>query len=104
MPLIRSIHASAKTLLAHFHLISKGHLPFTIDWTNAKKVAQVSKIAELDDPEQAFLKKISPLIQSKGNFHHLAEASRFSASEPTILNQADLLHLSSRRLQCAVQY
>jgi hypothetical protein len=47
MHIIRGIHSSAKTILAHFHYCCKGQRPFSSDanWNSA----EMKRMAQLDD-------------------------------------------------------
>ncbi|KAL1981852.1 hypothetical protein VTN96DRAFT_2097 [Rasamsonia emersonii] len=43
MSLVRSIHAGAKTILAHFHYLNKGQAPFELDWSLPEVPREVAK-------------------------------------------------------------
>ncbi|KAI5455754.1 hypothetical protein BGZ63DRAFT_137383 [Mariannaea sp. PMI_226] len=61
MPIIRAIHSGAKTILAYFHYVCKGHRPFSLDhdWSTD----EAKNMAQLDDEQIAFLKHYQLRIQ-----------------------------------------
>ena len=66
MHIIRAIHSSAKTILAHFHYCCKGQRPFSSDanWNSA----EMKRMAQLDDEQIRFLKQYRDLVRRKGGY------------------------------------
>ncbi len=66
MPLIRDVHRSAKTLLAHFHFICKGQKPFGFDWAGDISLRAIQRMANVSTEEAEFLDTITKLVKQKG--------------------------------------
>ena len=75
---------SAENLLAHFHAICHGHLPFSIDWNEESR-----RIAGVDDQGIEFLKTMKGLVESGGSF--LPPLPCRQTATPNLLMAADLL-------------
>ena len=73
MPIIRAIHSSAKTILAHFHYCCKGQRPFSPDsnWDSP----EMKRMAQLDDEQIEFLKQYQDLVRRKGGYLLLNRSS-----------------------------
>ena len=65
MSLIRDLHGASKTLLAHFHFICRGQMPFNMDWTQANRPKSLQKMARISDDEAEFLQQTSEIVQPK---------------------------------------
>ncbi|KAH8884175.1 hypothetical protein GQ53DRAFT_811092 [Thozetella sp. PMI_491] len=63
MPLIRGIHSGAKTILAHFHYVCKGQLPFSDNFDWASPVLR--KMAALDKEQIDFLQRLRTRIRAE---------------------------------------
>ncbi|KAH9883308.1 hypothetical protein F4778DRAFT_802686 [Xylariomycetidae sp. FL2044] len=63
MPIIRALHSSAKTILAHFHYVCKGQRPFStdFDWNSP----EMKRMAQVDDEQIHFLKQYQSLVRQK---------------------------------------
>lgn len=51
-------------MLAHFHFISKGHLPLLLDWKSPKAAA----VAGLDTEQAEYMNRLKEQIREKGMF------------------------------------
>ena len=82
MPLIRGYHSGAKTILAHYHSVCKGQLPFAdgFDWNSPI----VRKMAALDQEQISFLLQLKSRISAdcKSPFPSWKNSSR-SQVDPT---------------------
>lgn len=65
MSLVRGIHAGSKTLLAHFHFISKGQKPFDIDWGSGQVPIAVIRMAKVNEVQAKFLGFLVSHIRQK---------------------------------------
>lgn len=51
-------------MLAHFHFVSKGYLPLSLDWASPKAAAAVN----LDAEQAEYMKNVKEQIREKGMF------------------------------------
>jgi hypothetical protein len=65
MELIDAMNSGAKTLLAHFHILNKGNIPFQpdFDW-----MASNRKIAEFSEEDWNFMREYVEMVTSNGTF------------------------------------
>jgi hypothetical protein len=68
MPLLRGVHSGAKTLLAHFHYINDGQMPFELDWSAEEVPKGIAKVAELDANQTIFVKHVAHAVHEKSMF------------------------------------
>ncbi|KAK3991427.1 hypothetical protein QBC44DRAFT_236889 [Cladorrhinum sp. PSN332] len=59
---IRAHHSGSQTMLAHFHFINKGVLPFSLPHTDAGR-KELAKAADLTDEQVEFVKRTSDLVR-----------------------------------------
>jgi hypothetical protein len=60
---MREFFHSAKTVVYHFHAISKGFSPFLLDWSSP----EVRKLAPLDDGAVDFVADVLADVKLQGN-------------------------------------
>ena len=64
MSLIRGIHSGAKTILAHFHSVCKGQLPFAEDFNWDSPSSR--RMAALDTEQMGIIRRLREVIRSQG--------------------------------------
>ncbi|KAK7915282.1 hypothetical protein PG985_012985 [Apiospora marii] len=82
-PLLRSLHAGAKTLLAHFHYCCKGEVPFRLDWSKELSI----KSACLDPEQASYMERIVTAVQAEGPKWKGLKESREYASDAYLISQ-----------------
>jgi hypothetical protein len=91
MPLLRATHSGAKTLLAHFHYICKGNMPWQVDfdWDSPT----VRKMAELDNEQINILKEHATKVGQKSKSINMIPFTSFFGN----VDHADALFQSLRQ-------
>ncbi len=67
MAAVRGYLSGAKTLLAHFHFVNKGHIPFepNFDWTSPVN----KRMADLTDEQIRFVQGVADEATRNGVYH-----------------------------------
>ncbi len=86
---IRAHHSGAQTMLAHFHFINKGVIPFSLPHTKAGK-QELAKAADLDDEQVDFVWRTSRMVNDPVR-------GRFSIPRPNLSNKANMDQAATMR-------